>query len=680
MEREKAKERIHRLTEELKQHNYNYYTLAAPVISDYEFDMLLEELARLEREFPEFTEPDSPTLRVGGQVTKDFATVVHRFPMLSLGNTYSRDEVRDFEERVHKVTGDAVEYSCELKFDGVAISLRYENGILVQAVTRGDGIQGDDVTANIRTIHSVPLRLTGSGFPADFEARGEIIMPHRSFKALNEAKEELGEMPFANPRNAASGSIKMQDSKEVAKRRLECFIYGLAGNDLPFRTHFEGLTAARSWGLNISEHRARCRNIEEISEFIQGVDEIRSQLPFDIDGVVIKVNSLHMQELLGYTAKSPRWAIAYKFKAEQAVTRLLSIDYQVGRTGAVTPVANLDPVHLAGTVVKRASLHNADFISTMGLCKGDMVFVEKGGEIIPKITGIDLAQRPTGATTVEFISQCPECKADLVREEGEAAWYCPNDTGCPPQIKGKLEHFISRRAMDIDSLGEGKIEMLYENGLVRLLPDLYDLRQDQLLGLTRITRDDQGKERKVSFREKSVENILKGIENSKSVPFERVLFALGIRHVGETTAKKIAMHFLSIDALMSAPLQELIQVEEVGEIIANSILDYFSKPVHQEVIARLREKGLRFSAEATRGALSDKLEGLTFVVSGVFSNYSRDAIKKLIEDHGGKNSGSVSSKTSFLLAGENMGPEKRKKANSLGIKIISEDEFLAMIQ
>ena len=680
MEKEQAHERIRRLTAEIKQHNHNYYVLSAPVISDYEFDLLLEELSRLEKEFPEFAEPDSPTLRVGGEITREFATIVHRFPMLSLGNTYSQDEVREFEERVHKVTGDDVEYACELKFDGVAISLRYENGIFVQAVTRGDGIQGDDVTANIRTIQSVPLRLTGSGFPQDFEARGEIIMPHKSFRALNDAREELGEVPFANPRNAASGSIKMQDSKEVSKRKLQCFIYGISAYNLPFKTHYEGLTAARSWGLNVSEHRAKCRNIDEIFEFIHNVDAVRDDLPFDIDGVVIKVNSLHQQDILGFTAKSPRWAIAYKFKAEQASTRLLSIDFQVGRTGAVTPVANLEPVHLAGTVVKRASLHNADFISSMGLCIGDSVNVEKGGEIIPKITGINLELRPPGSSPFVFTSRCPECQTELLREEGEAAWYCPNDTGCPPQIKGKLEHFISRRAMDIDSLGEGKIEMLYENGLVRLAPDLYDLVPQQLLGLTKITKDDQGRERKVSFREKSVDNILKGIENSKSVPFERVLFALGIRHVGETTAKKLASHFLNIDALMNATAGELVMVEEVGKIIAESILAYFSNNVHQEVIARLKTHGLRFSMEEAKGALSDKLQGLTFVVSGVFSNYSRDAIKKLIEDHGGKNSGSVSSKTHFLLAGENMGPEKRKKALSLGVKIISEDEFLSMIQ
>lgn len=677
-ERDVALRRIHELTEQINEHNYRYYALSDPLISDFDFDRLMEELIRLEHRYPELAFPDSPTQRVGGTITKEFLQVTHRFPMLSLGNTYSEEEVREFEERIHKVIGDRAEYVCELKFDGVAIGLRYRSGKLETAVTRGDGVYGDDVTANIRTIKSIPLRLMGSGYPDEFEIRGEIIMPRTSFEMLNRQRIEEGEEPFANPRNAASGSIKMQNSSEVSRRKLDCFLYHIVGPDLPFETHWDGLIAAQSWGFNISRHRAKCRTIDEIFDFIQSIEAERQDLPFDIDGVVIKVNAVRQQELLGYTAKSPRWAIAYKYKAAQARTRLRSIDFQVGRTGTVTPVANLDPVSLAGTTVKRATLHNADFIASLDLRIGDMVFVEKGGEIIPKITAVDLPSRAEGTLPLVFPFSCPECGTALLRNEGETAWYCPNETGCPPQIKGRLEHFISRRAMNIDSLGEGKIGILYDAGLVHNIADLYTLQPDSLVGLTRTFHKETGEERKISFREKSVDNILRGIRESLNVPFERVLFALGVRHVGETTAKKLAKHFGTIDALISAETDDLLAVEEVGEVIAQSIRNYFENPVNRAIIERLRNAGVQFAVTETT-KLSDTLKGKIIVVSGVFTNYSRDAIKQMIEDHGGRFSGSISSKTNFLLAGENMGPEKRKKAEGLGVPIISEEEFLAMI-
>jgi len=569
MNKEEAKEYIRQLTEEINRHNYVYYTLSKPEISDLDFDLLLKKLESLEHAFPEFVSPNSPTQRVGGEITKDFQQVVHRYPMLSLSNTYSIEEVEEWEARIHKLIGEKVEYVCEMKFDGVAIGLTYKEGVLIQAVTRGDGIQGDDVTHNVKTIHNIPLHLRGTGYPELFEIRGEVFMPHSSFNRLNRLRSEEDDEPFANPRNAASGSLKMQDSKEVAKRRLDCYLYYMPGSDLLFKTHYESLLAARSWGFHISEYVARCSTIHEIFEFIDEIDHLRNGLPFDIDGVVIKVNDIRQQEVLGNTTKSPRWAIAYKFKAEQAETTLTSVDFQVGRTGAVTPVANLFPVQLAGTVVKRASLHNADIISTLDVRIGDTVFVEKGGEIIPKITGVRLDLRPPEATPVNFPPECPECYTVLVRSEGESAWYCPNRSGCPPQIKGRLEHFINRKAMNIDTLGEGKIEILYDNGFVRDIADLYDLKQEDLLGLEKVYIDpESGKERKVSFKEKSVANILNGINLSRSISFDHVLFALGIRFVGETVARKLATHFHSIESLMNASFEELTDVEEVGEKIA----------------------------------------------------------------------------------------------------------------
>jgi DNA ligase (NAD+) len=681
MDEIQAKERIAVLSDEIRLHNYNYYVLSKPAIGDFEFDMLLEELIRLEKEYPRFAEPDSPTQHVGGAITREFRQVTHKYPMLSLGNTYSEQDIRDFEERVHKITGDEVEYVCELKFDGIAIGLTYRNGQLVQAVTRGDGIRGDDVTANIKTIKSIPLKLQGSGFPEEFEIRGEIILPHASFEKMNEQRLEDGEEPFANPRNAASGSIKMQDSAEVAKRNLDGFFYYLPGNEHSFKTHYESLLSARSWGFKISGYMAKCRNIEEIFDYLNTWDKARHELPYDIDGIVIKVNDLRQQEILGYTAKSPRWAISYKFKAEQVATKLISFDFQVGRTGAVTPVANLRPVQLAGTVVKRATLHNADVMAALDVRIGDMVFVEKGGEIIPKIIGVDFDQRQAGSCPTEFIRECPECGTTLIRTEGESAWYCPNTDGCPPQIKGKLEHFISRKAMNIDSLGEGKIEMLFDHGLVHDAADLYDLTFDRLIGLEKVYESNGNKaEKKISFREKTVANILKGIDASKSAGFDRVLYALGIRFVGETIARKLASHFGSIDLLCEAKYDHLIEVEEIGEKIAQSLLSWFSLPGNMNQVARLKAAGLRFTLEESLVVrISGKLEGMTFLVSGVFKNFSRDELKKTIEAHSGKSVGSISAKTSYLLAGENMGPEKRKKAEKLRVPIITETDFLTLI-
>jgi DNA ligase (NAD+) len=679
MEPGAIKERIIYLSQEIRKHNYQYYVLSRPLVSDYEFDQLLEELTRLEKEYPVFLFPDSPSLHVGGEITREFQQVIHKYPMLSLGNTYSENEVRDWEERLQKLTGTVPEYVCELKFDGVAIGLTYKNGILVQAVTRGDGVQGDDVTTNVKTIRTIPLRLMGSGYPDEFEIRGEIIMPHASFARLNVIREEEGDEPFANPRNAASGSLKMQDSAEVARRRLDGFFYYLPGTIPGLDTHYETLQCARSWGFKVSDYSVKCQGIDDIFDFIHNMDHIRHELPFDIDGVVIKVNDLKQQEQLGYTAKSPRWAIAYKFKAEQVSSELLSIDFQVGRTGAVTPVANLKPVQLAGTVVKRASLHNADVIAALDIRQGDIVFVEKGGEIIPKIVGVDVEKRNLLSPPFQFLSNCPECHTELIRQEGEAAWYCPNDN-CPPQIKGRLEHFISRKAMNIDSLGEGKVGLLFDKGLVRNVADLYDLTAEQLLGLEKVYPGTDGKkEKKISFKEKTVANILTGLKISRSVGFEKVLFGLGIRYVGETVAKKLARHFRNIDALAVADASELTAVDEIGEKIAQSILSWFSIESNNHLIERLKLAGLKLEMdELAEKPASQKLAGKNFVVSGVFSR-SREEIKAIIEFNGGKNSSSVSSKTSFLLAGENMGPEKRKKAEELGISIISEDEFFGLL-
>lgn len=680
-----ARNEIEALSEQIREHNHRYYVLSKPVISDFEFDRLMQRLIDLEREFPELILPDSPSQQVGGEVTKEFAQVVHRYPMLSLSNTYSEEEVREFGERVQKALGSDTKavFVCELKFDGVAIGLNYSNGRLVQAVTRGDGVRGDDVTANVKTIKSIPLRLHGSGYPEEFEIRGEIILPHASFEKINSMRIADGEEPFANPRNAASGSLKMQDSKEVARRNLDCFLYhlpGLSERNL-FETHYQSLVAAKAWGFKISEYVVRCEELDDIFDYIRTWDQARKELKFDIDGVVIKVDNYRQQEVLGYTAKSPRWAIAYKFKAEQVSTRLISVDFQVGRTGAVTPVANLQPVPLAGTTVKRATLHNADIISSLDLMTDDFVFVEKGGEIIPKIVGVDTEKRRPDAVPVNFIDHCPECGATLIRREGESAWYCPNEKDCPPQIKGRLEHFISRKAMSIESLGEGKIQMLYDNGLVYDCADLYDLTYEKLIGLERIySGDADTREKKIAFREKTVSNILKGIEASRNTEFERVLFALGIRYVGETVARKLASHFGSIENLAVADLQALTEVEEIGERIAQSVIDWFSVPENVRIIARLKAAGIRLTMDPEQDErISDKLNGLTFVVSGIFQNFSREELKKTIALHGGKNSGSISGKTSYLIAGDHMGPEKRKKAENLHVPVISETEFIAMI-
>ncbi len=675
------KARINQLTQEINLHNYNYYSLSSPTISDYDFDLLLEELVRLEHLNPELALPDSPTKRVGGEITKNFKQIVHKNPMLSLSNTYSEAEVTDFDQRVRKLLqGEAFEYVCELKYDGLAIGLTYVKGVLQHAVTRGDGVQGDDVTANVRTIKSIPIRLFGDDFPDEFEIRGEIIMPRSEFRRLNEERADIGDLPFANPRNAASGSIKMQDSAEVAKRALDCYLYHIIGDALPFESHYENMVKARQWGFKVPMYIAKCTTVDAIFEFIEEWNSARETLPFDIDGIVIKVNSFAQQQQLAFTAKSPRWAIAYKFKAQRVSTKLLSIDYQVGRTGAVTPVANLEPIQLGGTTVKRASLHNADQIARLDIRVGDTVFVEKGGEIIPKIVDVDVSFRPPQSEPLHFITHCPECATLLVRKEGEAIHYCPNENGCPPQTKGKIEHFIHRKAMNIDSLGEGKVEILFDNGLLKNVADIYDLTYEKIIDLEKkhIT-ENSDKTRVVKFREKTVENILKGIEDSKQVPFERVLFALGIRYVGETIAKKLAVHFKNSDEIQKATFDELKEAEEIGETIAESVLQYFGNEENVAIIARLKEKGLQFSINETAVTIvSDVLQGKSFVVSGVFSK-SRDEIKHLIELHGGKNDGSISAKTHFVLAGDNMGPEKKKKAQQLNVPIISEDEFFEMI-
>ncbi|MBI9034799.1 MAG: NAD-dependent DNA ligase LigA [Bacteroidales bacterium] len=682
MDKSQAQERILQLTRELNDHNYKYYVLSQSVISDYDFDILLKELETLEAEFPEFKQTDSPTQRVGSDVNTEFQQVEHARPMLSLGNTYSFEEITDFHNRVVKEIGDDVEYVCELKYDGVAISLTYKNGELLQALTRGDGVRGDDVTNNVRTIRSIPIKLHGNDYPEEFIIRGEIFMPHAALENLNKEREESGLPIFANPRNTASGTLKMQKSAEVAKRGLDCYLYNITGDQLRFDNHYDNLNKASDWGLKIPKYISKCKNPDDIFEFINLWDIERNHLDFDIDGIVIKVNNYSKQEALGFTAKSPKWAISYKFKAEQASTRLLSISYQVGRTGAVTPVANLDPVQLAGTIVKRASLHNSDIIENLDLHINDYVFVEKGGEIIPKIIEVDLSRRGKiiDLEKVEFIKFCPECETELIRKEGEAAHYCPNENGCPPQIKGKLEHFIARKAMNIDSLGEGKIEMLFDNHLVSDVADLYHLDLKKLDGIKKTYKDEiTGKSRTVQFKEKTINNILNGIEQSKQVPFERVLFALGIRYVGETVAKKLATHFKTIDKLISASFEELIEVNEIGERIAQSVIDYFAQEKSIILIEKLRNSQLQLELhekEAEGG--SDKLNGLSFVVSGVFS-CSRDEIKAMVELHGGKNTGSISKKTSYILAGDNMGPSKLQKAQDLGIKIISEEEFMKMI-
>ena len=686
MTKEEARNRIAELSDTIEYHNRRYYILNQPSISDYEFDMLMEELISLEKLFPEYALPSSPTKRVGGDLTKEFPTVRHRYPMLSLSNSYNRGEIVDFIKRIEKTIDEPVEFVCELKFDGVSISLTYEDGILTRGVTRGDGAQGDDVTTNVKTIRSIPLKLKGD-YPNFLEMRGEIIMPHDSFRNTNKEREELGLPLFANPRNAAAGTIKLFDSREAANRRLDNYCYYMMSDNIPYETHYESLMAAREWGFNISNHIALCKNIDEIEDFINYWDTERKNLPFDIDGIVIKVNSFAQREILGLTAKSPRWAIAYKFKAEQVKTRLLSVDFQVGRHGTITPVANLQPVQLAGTTVKRATLNNADFIKQLDLHYNDIVKVEKGGEIIPKIVGIDVESRNDEQSEVQFIERCPECGAKLIQNEGEAAWYCPNSSGCPPQIKGRIEHFISRKAMNIESLGEGKVQVLFDNNLIKNYADLYDLTYEKMFGLENVVvinddfnLQDSPKTRKVSFKEKTVNNILKSLQKSQEVPFARVLFALGIKEVGEVTAKILANTFGDIDAIASASVEELQEVNTVGVTIAESIRNFFDKPENIIIIERLKKAGLQFNNEKKAVSESQALAGKTIVVSGVFSSFSRDEIKQLIEYHGGKNSSSISSKTDFLLAGEKMGPEKKKKAEALNVKIINEDEFLKMIE
>lgn len=662
-----VKEKIDQLRADLHRHNYNYYVLNAPEISDKEFDNRMRELQELEKEHPEYQDDNSPTMRVGSDLNKNFTQVAHKYPMLSLGNTYSESEVTDFYDRVKKALNEDFEICCELKYDGTSISLTYENGKLVRAVTRGDGEKGDDVTDNVKTIRTIPLVLHGS-YPESFEIRGEILMPWEVFEELNREKEAREEPLFANPRNAASGTLKLQNSAIVASRKLDAYLYYLLGEELPCDGHYENLQAAAGWGFKTSEHMKKAHSLEEVFEYIRYWDTERKNLPVATDGIVLKVNSMRQQKNLGFTAKSPRWAIAYKFQAERALTRLNKVTYQVGRTGAVTPVANLDPVQLSGTIVKRASLHNADIIEGLDLHIGDMVYVEKGGEIIPKITGVDKdARSMLIGEKVKFITHCPECGSKLIRYEGEAAHYCPNETSCPPQIKGKIEHFISRKAMNIDGLGPETVDMFYRLGLIKNTADLYQLTADDIKNLDRMG-------------EKSAENIIKGIEASKEVPFERVLFALGIRFVGETVAKKIAKSFNDIDELENANLEKLINIDEIGEKIAQSILTYFANPLNRELIERLKSTGLQlYRREEDLNGYTDKLAGQSIVISGVFTHHSRDEYKELIEKNGGKNVGSISAKTSFILAGENMGPAKLEKAHKLGIKLMSEDEFLTLI-
>lgn len=657
--------RILELRELLHQHNYNYYVLDNPTISDYDFDLLLKELQALENQHPEFADPNSPTQRVGGMITKNFETVVHEYRMYSLDNSYSREDLLDWENRIQKMLGDVpVQYTCELKYDGASISITYENGKLLRAVTRGDGFQGDDITQNIKTIKSVPLQLTGN-FPPKFAIRGEIILPLDGFEKMNQELIDIGETPYSNPRNTASGSLKLQDSSEVARRPLDCLLYSITGNNLPFPTQFDGLQAARDWGFKVPNQSKLAQNMHEVFEFIDYWDVHRHDLPYETDGVVIKVNDFHQQQELGYTAKAPRWAIAYKFKAEQVTTTLNSITYQVGRTGAITPVANLEPVQLAGTIVKRASLHNADQIEKLDLRIGDSVYVEKGGEIIPKVIGV--AQRGPALEPVVYITNCPECQTELMRKEGEAQHYCPNYYGCPPQIIGRIEHYISRKAMDIEGLGGETVALLYHNGLVHDYSDLYELTVDQVIQLDRMAQ-------------KSSENLVNGIEKSKEVPFERVLFALGIRYVGETVAKKLARHYKSIEALQAASLMDLILVDEIGERIAQSVLEFFENENNHRIIERLKSFGIQFEVvEKFNPNATNKLQGKTFVVSGVFEKFNRDDLKISIEENGGKVGSSISAKTDYVIAGANMGPAKLEKANKLGIPIISEYDYIQLL-
>ena len=658
---------ILQLREELNQHNYNYYVLDKPTISDLEFDLKLKQLQDLEHKYPEFFDENSPTQRVGGTITKNFKTVQHDYRMYSLDNSYSKEDLIEWEKRIQKVLGDVpLEYVCELKYDGASISITYENGELKRAVTRGDGFQGDDVTNNIKTIKSIPLKLKGN-FPEKFDVRGEIILPFAGFEKMNQELMDIGELPYSNPRNTASGSLKLQDSAEVSKRPLDCLLYFIIGPNLPFRSQNESLESARNWGFKVPNEPKLARNLDQVFQFIDFWDVHRHKLPYETDGVVVKVNKFQHQDELGFTAKSPRWAMAYKFKSEQVSTRLNSISYQVGRTGAITPVANLEPVQLAGTIVKRASLHNADQIEKLDIRIGDEVFVEKGGEIIPKIIAVDLSKRPINSIPTIYITHCPECQAELVRSEGEANHYCPNYYGCPPQIIGRIQHFISRKAMDIEGLGGETVALLFNNGLVHNYADLYNLTVEQILPLERMAQ-------------KSAENLVKGVENSKNVPFENVLFALGIRFVGETVAKKLSKHYKNIDALSKASFMDLVLVDEIGERIAQSVLDFFENPINIEIIEQLKIQGVQFEIiEKINPNATVKLTGKTFVVSGVFEKFSRDDLKKAIEDNGGKVGSSISAKTDYVVAGDNMGPAKLEKANSLKIPIVSEYDFIEML-
>lgn len=661
------KNTIQTLREELNQHNYNYYVLDTPTISDFEFDLKLKQLQELENKHPEFFDENSPTQRVGGSITKNFQTVKHEHRMYSLDNSYSKEELLDWEKRIQKVLGEVpLEYTCELKYDGASISITYENGKLKRAVTRGDGVQGDDVTNNIKTIKAIPLQLKGN-FPETFDVRGEIILPFAGFEKMNQELIEIGETPYSNPRNTASGSLKLQDSAEVAKRPLDCLLYFIIGNKLPFSSQFEGLETARKWGFKVPKESKLANSLDEVFQFIDYWDVYRHNLPYETDGVVIKVNSFQYQDELGFTAKSPRWAIAYKFKSEQVSTRLNSISYQVGRTGAITPVANLEPVQLAGTIVKRASLHNADQIEKLDIRIGDTVFVEKGGEIIPKIIAVDLSKRPDNLEPTTYITHCPECQSGLVRGESEANHYCPNFYGCPPQIIGRIQHFISRKAMDIEGLGGETVALLYNNNLVHNYADLYELKVEHILPLERMAQ-------------KSAENLVNGVENSKNIPFERVLYALGIRFVGETVAKKLAKHYKNIDVLSQASMMDLVLVDEIGERIAQSVLEFFENPENRLIVDRLKKYGVQFETiEIINPNATDKLAGKTFVVSGVFEQFSRDDLKKSIEDNGGKVGSSISAKTDYVVAGTNMGPAKLEKAVKLNIPIISETDFMKLI-
>ena len=662
-----TKQKIESLREELRQHNYNYYILDDATISDYEFDIKLKELQALEEAHPEFFDANSPTQRVGGAITKDFKTTVHDSRMYSLDNSYSKEDLLDWETRIKKMVDGDVNYTCELKYDGASISLTYENGKLLRAITRGDGVQGDEVTANIKTINTVPLQLKGD-FPERFDIRGEIVLPIEGFLKMNEERIENEEEPYKNPRNTASGSLKLQDSSEVAKRPLECLLYSIVGNNLNITSQFEGLEKARAWGFKVPQEAKLVNSIDEVLEYVDYWDENRHNLPYEIDGVVVKVNNLYQQDELGFTAKAPRWAMAYKFKAEQVSTRLNEITYQVGRTGAITPVANLEPVQLAGTTVKRASLHNADQIEKLDIREGDEVFVEKGGEIIPKIIAVDFTKRPENSVPTTYITNCPECHTELVRLEGEAKHYCPNYTACPPQVVGRIQHYISRKAMDIDGLGGETVALLVKEGLIHNYSDLYELTIEQVIPLERMA-------------EKSAVNLINGIEASKQIPFERVLFALGIRYVGETVAKKLAKHYKSIDALMFASQLDLVTVDEIGERIAESVVHFFSMEENKHIIERLRSFGVQLEISAEKLAnQTDKLKGQTFVVSGVFETISRNELKKLIEDNGGKVSSSISSKTTYVVAGDKMGPSKRTKADNLNIQILTELEFLNVLK